>query len=82
MKDFIISTLDLLLDLFVVFATIGGLILGGRSNLFGNFDFMRALAGGLIGFCLAAIFTGSVFTLLRIKELLEEQLIYLKREED
>lgn len=79
MKDFIISTLDILLEIFVVLAALGGFIVGGFGNLSGDFSIIRALAGGLFSLSMAIIFTGGVFTLIRIKELLEEQMFYLQK---
>ena len=78
MKDLIIEVLDGLLSLAVIVVTIGGFFIGGNANPFGDFSFGLALLGAAIAFFSMVISTGAVFTLIRIRELLEEQ-IYLLR---
>lgn len=78
MKDFVISIMEGMLNLTIVVATIGGFILAGNANPFGDFSFGIALVGALIGFLTSAVASGGIFVLLRIKELLEEQLRQMK----
>lgn len=73
MKDFVISALDGILSLAVILATIGGFFVGGNSNPFSDFSFGMALVGAAAAFVGMVISTGAIFTLIRIRELLEEQ---------
>jgi hypothetical protein len=83
MKEFVVSILEPVLSIFVVVYTLFGFIAGGTIgglNLFGesSFHIGWALAGGIAFFLVAVIGTGTIFTLLAIKELLEKQLSSLK----
>jgi hypothetical protein len=85
MKTFIISILEPVLSIFIVVYTLFGFIFGGTlgglsRGLFGgpSFSLGWALAGGIAFFLIAVVGTGTIFTLLAIRELLEEQLKTLK----
>jgi len=52
----------------------------GGFGLFGrDFNLIGALIGGFVFFLIAVIGTGAIFTLLTIKDLLEEQVRLLRR---
>lgn len=80
MKNFVIGIMETMLNLTIIVATIGGFILAGNANPFGDFSFGMALLGALIGFLASAVASGGIFVLLRIKELLEEQLQQMKNQ--
>jgi uncharacterized membrane protein (DUF485 family) len=85
MKEFIVSILEPVLSIFLVVYTLFGFIAGGTlgglsRGLFGgpSFHFGWALAGGIAFFLMAVVGTGTIFTLLAIRELLEQQVRSLK----
>jgi len=83
MKNFIVSILEPILSLFVVIYTLFGFVAGGLLGGFGlfggDFNLIGALIGGFVFFLIAVIGTGAIFTLLTIKDLLEEQVRLLRR---
>jgi len=83
MKNFIVSILEPILSLFVVIYTLFGFVAGGLLGAFGlfgrDFNLIGALLGGFVFFLIAVIGTGAIFTLLTIKDLLEEQVRLLRR---
>ena len=94
MKNFIVSILEPTLSIFVISYTLIGFVLGGflggiissisaSAFLFGglpalDFHVGWAFAGGIVSFLLAVMATGAIFTLLAIRELLEQQLNSLR----
>lgn len=94
MKNFIVSILEPTLSIFVISYTLIGFVLGGflggiissisaSAFLFGglpalDFHVGWAFAGGIVSFILAVMATGAIFTLLAIRELLEQQLNSLR----
>ena len=79
MKGFIVSILEPILSLFVVIYTLFGFVAGGLLGTFGLFGGDFNLIGGFVFFLIAVIGTGAIFTLLTIKDLLEEQVRLLRR---
>jgi ABC-type uncharacterized transport system fused permease/ATPase subunit len=79
MKNFIVSILEPILSLFVVIYTLFGFVAGGLLGTFGLFGGDFNLIGGFVFFLIAVIGTGAIFTLLTIKDLLEEQVRLLRR---
>jgi hypothetical protein len=83
MKGFIVSILEPILSLLVVAYTLLGFIVGGTLGSFGlfssGFNLIGAVIGGFVFFLIAAAGTGTIFTLLTIKDLLEEQVQLLRR---
>jgi hypothetical protein len=87
MKRFIILILEPVLFIYVVLQTLAGFVLGGlvpgaASNPFSSqasFDLGGALLASFVSLIIALIFTGAIFVLLRVKELLEEQIQLLKK---
>jgi len=79
MKNFIVSILEPILSLLVVAYTLFGFVAGGLLGAFGLFGGDFNLIGGFVFFLIAVIGTGAIFTLLTIKDLLEEQVRLLRR---
>jgi hypothetical protein len=79
MKNFIVSILEPILSLFVVIYTLFGFVAGGLLGTFGLFGGDFNLIGGFVFFLIAVIGTGAIFTLLTIKDLLEEQVRLLRQ---
>ena len=79
MKNFIVSILEPILSLLVVAYTLFGFVAGGLLGAFGLFGGDFNLIGGFVFFLIAVIGTGAIFTLLTIKDLLEEQVWLLRR---
>jgi hypothetical protein len=87
MKRFIILILEPVLFIYVVLQTLagfafGGLARGAASNPFSSqasFNLGDALLTSFVSLIIALIFTGAIFVLLRVKELLEEQIQLLKK---
>jgi len=90
MKESIVSTLEIMLYIYIALMTVLGYAIGGTlgglsSGLFGEpgFNMGSAFIGALAGLFLSLVGTGAIFTLIRIKELLEVQVHYLQvREAD
>lgn len=89
MKDLILAILEPVLSIFVVLYTligfVAGGVMGGMLSFIGNlggagpgFHFGWGLAGAAVFFLGAVLGTGAIFTLLKIRELLEEQTRILK----
>lgn len=78
MKEFIVETYSGLLQLFIIAFTLFGLYAGYQAGF--QTSILRAILFGLAAFLLAAMLSGVAFTLIRIKELLEEQSYYLQQQ--
>jgi predicted Zn-ribbon and HTH transcriptional regulator len=82
MKDFIVSIYDSLLQLLVLVSVgiaflVGWLLIGGIMGN-GSMGFIAGLLFGVGAFVIAAAFAGYFFTQLKIKDLLQEQVDYLR----
>ena len=86
MKRLIILILEPILFVYVILQTLAGFVIGGLvrdavNNPFSSrtaFDLGNALLAAFASLIIALIFTGAIFVLLRVKELLEEQIRLLK----
>lgn len=87
MKDLVVSILEPVLSIFVIGYTLIGFLFGGAMDSLLSGGFFRgessfhlgwALVGGFAFFIIAVIGTGAIFTLLSIRELLEQQLSSLR----
>jgi hypothetical protein len=87
MREFILAIFEPLVNLLIFIYTIAGFIfggvVGGMGGLFGgpSFSMGNAVIGALIGFTFGALSSGAIFLLLRMSEVLEEQL-YMMREQE
>ena len=79
MKEFIVTIYDGLLQIGVLLTTLLAFSIGYNAGFYTSF--LRGLVGAAIGFVFAAVVAGYLFTQIRMKELLEEQLYYLQEAE-
>lgn len=79
MKEFIVSIYGGLLQVGVVLVTLIGFTISYNAGF--STSFVRGLVGAGLAFVFAAIISGYLFTQIRMKELLEEQVYYLQESE-